>query len=446
MKMQHARTLAACAGLAALVAVPSAGCSIDSMFDIRDPDVATEESLVTEAALPTLHAGAVRDFQVAYTGHPGPDLAEGVVLLSGLFADEYEHSGTFPTRREIDRRDVSRENVTAQNLFRALHRARVSARRADRAFERLRPDDSRRAEVLNLEALTYVYFGELYCSGVPFSDPRSDGPWVYGEPTPTAEIFQIAVALFDRALVHPQASEAQRHVARVGRGRALLNLGQFSAASASVATVPSTFVYTLLHSETTVSQQNGIWAAVNNVKRYRIADRLGTNGLPFRSSGDPRIDWFENGSAFDPDLVSYSQGTYPDRAAPVWPVRGTEARLIQAEAALRDGNLLAFAGQHNELRELRPGLAPFTLSQVMAMTEGERLALHFRERAFWLWQSGHRLGDLRRLVRQYGRPASEVFPSGAYPRGGAFGTDVNFPIPVDELNNPRFTGCLNRDP
>jgi starch-binding outer membrane protein, SusD/RagB family len=63
-----------------------------------------------------------------------------------------------------------------------------------------------------------------------------------------------------------------------------------------------------------------------------------------------------------------------------------------------------------------------------------------------MWLTAHRLGDLRRLVRQYGRDQADVFPNGTYWREGLqYGSDVNFPIYVDENNNPNFTGCLNRD-
>jgi len=69
----------------------------------------------------------------------------------------------------------------------------------------------------------------------------------------------------------------------------------------------------------------------------------------------------------------------------------------------------------------------------------------FSERAFWLFGTGHRLGDLRRLVRHYGRAAESVFPTGAYFKGGVYGSDVNLPIPLEESNNPLAqTGCLDR--
>jgi hypothetical protein len=70
----------------------------------------------------------------------------------------------------------------------------------------------------------------------------------------------------------------------------------------------------------------------------------------------------------------------------------------------------------------------------------------FDERAHWLYSTGHRLGDLRRLIRQYGRGTESVFPTGAYFKGGSYGGDVNFPVPQPEENNPNFAQCLDRNP
>ena len=72
----------------------------------------------------------------------------------------------------------------------------------------------------------------------------------------------------------------------------------------------------------------------------------------------------------------------------------------------------------------------------------------FKERAYWLWLTGHRLGDMRRLIRQYGRTAATVFPTGPmlYRPGNSYGNDVNMVIPIRERNNPKFQGCLDRNP
>jgi hypothetical protein len=63
-----------------------------------------------------------------------------------------------------------------------------------------------------------------------------------------------------------------------------------------------------------------------------------------------------------------------------------------------------------------------------------------------MFSTGHRLGDLRRLVRQYGRTVNGTFPGGAYVKGGNYSTAVNLPVPVQEQNNPLFTQCIDENP
>jgi hypothetical protein len=63
-----------------------------------------------------------------------------------------------------------------------------------------------------------------------------------------------------------------------------------------------------------------------------------------------------------------------------------------------------------------------------------------------MYLTGHREGDLRRLVRQYGRPINTVYPVGTAINGVAYGTSTVFPISEDEANNPNFHGCLNTNP
>ena len=56
------------------------------------------------------------------------------------------------------------------------------------------------------------------------------------------------------------------------------------------------------------------------------------------------------------------------------------------------------------------------------------------------------LGDLRRLIRQYGRTEDNVFPTGKFHKAGgaSYGTDVNLPVTDNEKQNGNFTGCLDR--
>ncbi len=125
---------------------------------------------------------------------------------------------------------------------------------------------------------------------------------------------------------------------------------------------------------------------------------------------------------------------------------GTEARLIEAEALLQASD----ASWLTVLTDLRAN-SGLDFSGVPALVDGGGFAtnaanvdLVFSERAFWLWVTGHRQGDLRRLVRQYGRGSETVFPTGAYFKGGVYGPDLNFPLPLEEDNNEFSNGCLDR--
>jgi starch-binding outer membrane protein, SusD/RagB family len=79
-------------------------------------------------------------------------------------------------------------------------------------------------------------------------------------------------------------------------------------------------------------------------------------------------------------------------------------------------------------------------------TPEQRVDLVFRERAFWLFATGHRLGDLRRLVSRYGRDPNTVFPVGLYRTGESYdaATSIPFPGAHEHRYNSAITGCLSR--
>jgi hypothetical protein len=178
-----------------------------------------------------------------------------------------------------------------------------------------------------------------------------------------------------------------------------------------------------------------------------VSNLEGVNGLPYRDAfdaGDPRVPWvrLDDDVGFDTAIPQYDQQKYGTEDASLPLATGLEARLIEAEAALQAGDVAGFDAIHTALRATR-GLAAVSTG---ALTADERIDLHFEERAYWLWLTGHRLGDLRRLVRQYGRAEDDVFPTGPYfkVQAGDFGDDMNLPVPFDEENNPNFDGCIDR--
>jgi hypothetical protein len=91
-----------------------------------------------------------------------------------------------------------------------------------------------------------------------------------------------------------------------------------------------------------------------------------------------------------------------------------------------------------------------TSDSTTAASPAMQVDVMFRERAFWLFGTGTRLGDMRRLIRQYGRRQNTVFPVGPYAGGTVqslpkYGTDVSFVLPTlssGSTANPHYRGCL----
>jgi hypothetical protein len=444
--------------------LPLAGCSIDELLEVDDPDVARPGALTTKESLPAILAGAFGDFQVAYGGS---NASEGQINLSGLFTDELLNTESFPTRIEIDTRQVEIDNATTQALFRNLARARAAAEFSVRRFEEFDPNTEGHSASLSLAGFSYILFAENYCSGVPFSTLTDAGATEYGEQQTTQQMFETAIARFDAALAAATAAGdvSLQRLARVGKARALLGLGRFPDAATAIggtAGVPTSFVFLSEHSSNSGRQENGIFNFIQIAERWTQADNEGINGLPFRSAGDPRTPFIRTPATdlgFDNSTPIFDQLKYPDRDADVVLTSGLEARLIEAEVDLRAGNAAAALATLNALRATPPSYATVVGGTLAPLADAGSPAARenqlFRERAFWLYLTSHRLGDLRRLVRHYGRAEATVFPTGVYERplvGGAYGTDVNLPIPVDEANNPNVAvdggglpQCLDRN-
>jgi hypothetical protein len=450
-------------------------CSPDEILDVDDIDVASPESVQDSAALPAVLAGAIGNFGVAYNG--GGDINQ--VALAGMISDEYINTETFPTRIEVDQRRQQFENGSLSGTFYAIQQARAAADFAADAYRRFAPTAEGLAEALNLSALSLILMGENYCGAVPISREVSSGVFEYGPALTTRQLFERAVEKADSALAVTGAasSSEQAMVARIVKARALLNLDQPANAAAAIGGttgVPSDFQYVYVHSELTGRQNNGTWGLVQNSGRFGVAESEAGEGLPFRSEGDiagtvqdPRVENrrrpTNNGNGFDGSTPMWWQLKYPDRDSPSVIADGVEARLIEAEAAYRagdypgalailnalrsDADVLAARGYANPLPVLLPAATPAAQEDQI-----------FKERAYWLFLTSHRLGDLRRLTRPagaaapeisgYGRSVDLTFPTGAYHKAGTYGSDVNSPIPQAEDNNPNFDrqACITAKP
>lgn len=484
---RRGRTWLALAGALAL----SVGCDTNDLVDVDDPAALRPDEVLNAGAVPALVNGAFRQF---LGGYSGLGLDDAFLSGSAVLSDETYYGDTFTTREAADKRNL--QPVVLGNItdaaFSRLMQARFNARRAFAVVEQFPSDpggdDAYKARLRTIEGYVYVTMSEGWCGAVPFSRMPDTGlidpaTIEYGESLTTDQMSDTAVDRFDEALSYVGTDR----LALMGKARALLNLGDFAGAAAAVATVPTEYVFLLEHSVNLGSENNPA-ASLQQNGRYGVANLEGglsstgaalrsdlnthpltapsAEGLPFRGLRDPRVPWQArpgNGRCFSSAIFCWWNNNYFNFEADVPLASGVEARLIEAEAALQAGNDSLMLARLNALRasvatllpRLYPGqmqrffnagggvsLDPLTDPGAGLATPAEqfeaRRALLFQERALWLYHTGHRLGDLRRLVRDYGFTTSQVFPTGPHFRGGTYGLDVSYPVPFNEQNNPLY--------
>jgi hypothetical protein len=439
-----------------------AGLGACGLLDTQQPNIVGADDLDSPGGAEAKRRGAITIFSLAKDGDFNPvavpgnddafnDNSDGYVLWSGTLADEFVNPGFIPSRTEVDLRITQPTTAGLAELFQSLARARNASEDAAASLQAFgdNPDTLQGIpEMLSLSGYTYVFFAEGFCSGVPVSRTNGD-EIVYGQPLTTTQLLDTAIVRFNAALAHPSLTPGTtiHSLASVGLGRALLDEERFPEAAAAVASVPPDFVYETEHATTPAALHNGVFEAFND-GNFGVFDQEGGTGLDYVSAGDIRVQG-DSGLGADNNTDTWFPSKYSSFEASIPVADYTEAQLIIAESELQAGS---FGPMTQRLNDLRSAVDPVSLPPLATPGDAASAAdLLFRERAFWLFATGHRLGDMRRLVRQYGRDPETVFPTGEYFKGSNYGTDVNLPLPRRETNNPNVPqdpgsgGCLDRN-
>ncbi|HWJ16371.1 MAG TPA: hypothetical protein VNS10_21670 [Gemmatimonadaceae bacterium] len=447
-----------------------------ALLEAVDPDIIDPSSVESAAGAVAVRNGALARLRAATADD------ESSWLFGGLLVDEWATSSTFVQNDETDQRQTKLDNGTVQGQLRALYRVRTSANQAIKLLTQYRPTPaSDIAEMYFARGFAELQLASDFCNGIPLTDGAGD-EIKYGPGLTVKEVFTVAVASFDSAIsiasATDNASVTINRAARIGKARALLGIGLDKAADAAtaVAGIPTTFRYDVTASLT--GGNNILWSQPAGSNRYTVSDSVQgnnrsifvKNAIPFLSAKDPRVPAHYKIASNGKDTVKSQDGnTYVIQVDSLWGqtsavavVHGLDARLIEAEAALKAGNATSMLSILNALRAAplqitapsptATGTHPGWTTPVMTAltdpgTQDGRVRLLFREKAFWQFGRGHRLGDLRRLIRDYGRAAdgSDTFPVGTHYKGGVFGVDLNLPVTSDEqVGNPSFSGCIDR--
>jgi hypothetical protein len=435
-------------------------CSPTDVLEVKDPDIINPDDVQSAAGANAVRLGAIARLNAATSGGSGN--SEGLFLLSGLLADEWNNGDSFIARWEVDQRSITPQNLFLTDVDRLLNRTRLSATQAIELLRQFNPTGPRAdvAEMYFVRAFVENAIGEHYCNGLVLSTVI-DGVEEHGLPIATKAAFDTALAHADSGLAIITGSTAAdvrvRNALTVIKGRILLNLNRPADAAIAVAGVPTIYKYQTLHSQTT--NDNAMWTYNNVARRYSVSTAEGTNGLNFATAKDPRIPVCLGGDATckangvtmtvrddRSSSLLYVQLIWPVRDAPVTIAGGVEARLIEAEAALKAANYTLFEQKLNQART-ESGVTGLLGNLVDPGTDAGRVDLLFRERAFSLFSTGHRVGDMRRLIKYYSRTPETVFPTGAWHKGGNYSADVNFIVPQAEENNPNVKAgqtCIDR--
>ncbi|MBV6520513.1 MAG: hypothetical protein MNPFHGCM_00629 [Gemmatimonadaceae bacterium] len=440
---------------AALVAGTGCGSLTDSLLQAEDPDLIMPENARSAAGSVAVANGALGRLRNVTAG------SESTWLFGGLLADEWGTSSTFIQNDEADWRKVQPNNSSVGGMLRRLYQVRTYANQAIPLLKEFQPTrTSLIGEMYFARGFAELQLASDFCNGIPLSD-GSGTEIKYGGPLPVSKVFEAAIASFDTALKTATGTDAQsvlvQRAAKVGMARAQLGNGLLQEAAATVAGIPTDFRYQTTFSLTTTS--NIIWDQGMSAKRYTVADNLEgnsrnlviANAIPFYSAKDPRLPVVDTKRPGQDGGTFVRTTTLYDRLTPIDVVNGVDARLIEAEAALKRGS----DSWLTILNALRNGpdrvtsVGTVTLAALPDLTDpgtaDARVNLVFYEKAFWTFSRGQRLGDLRRLIRQYNRTPATTFPVGTHYKTTAYGDDVNFPIHTDEENNKNFKACTDRN-
>jgi len=455
--------------------VALSGCNVrDTFLSPQQPGTILpgDISSAGPAGAEAIRVGALGRFQQLTPGGGNGNQTEAT-LLGDLLGDVWKSGDTFTQHNETDQRTVSTNNSVLSTAYSDLNRSRGFYRDAINAISSIEPD--KKAEVAEqyfIMGYSEMLLGELFCNGIPLSQ-TVNGSYVYTQPLTNQQVFAIAVTHLDSALALAAAqggtvaadlalATSIKNAASIAKGRTLVDMANFSGAAAAVAGVPTNYTYNVTFSQAT--NDNNVWGLAGQVStraRFVVSDSFDTQGivknaLPFSSAKDPRVPTSGSPTAngtksIDGTTPLVFQNIWVNRSDPIPVATGVDARLIEAEAKLSAKDIPGTMAILNALRASPQTLGPLSVPAMAALaapaTQDDMVSLFFREKAFWQFGRGNRLGDLRRLIRQYGRTQDNVFPTGKFHKSGgaSYGTDVNLPVTDNERTNPNFTGCIDRN-
>lgn len=364
-----------------LAVLPLTACG--ELLDVDAPGTIADDDLNTENALSGLVVGMSYDVAQAYDG-----IAQEIALAS----NELWHGGSYDYG-DIPRGVIRPDDVNAE--WGTIQQARWVT---ESGIERIRNEmpelseeefnsDSRVARAYLLAGIANRLIGENVCS------TAIDG----GEEQPHSVHFPRAESYLDEAIRIGQNAGADDVVAAAFGVRASVRAwqGDWAAAVSDAQELldreGENFVYDIQFQQP--SPENDIAYETHSRQEFTV-----WNTQFAEHPDDPRIPWdtvfagdgsIETGN--DGTTPFFQQNKYENPADDIPAVKATEMLILQAEAALRDGDIPTAYARMNAARD-QYGMADLAEAATLEEAWDD---LHF-ERGATTWLETRRLWDLRR--------------------------------------------------
>lgn len=358
----------------------------------------------------------------------------GSVFAGALLTDELVYSGHLPGQAAMSIGEAQDDSQEVEELWAGASQARWTAENLVDRIKRLQvrhAEDDEDVLVTMRQQLARAnlwagfanrIMGDTFCEAVVDIGPLE----------PHTRFYERAEKYFADAIVSAEDAglDATLAAAYGGRAQVRMMLGDWDGAVEDAGKVETAQLFEAAQGFFTGRDREWNW-----MYRYSSSNefRFGTVwGTPFEqwglhptvnAAGDPRVEWTRpaspNNYGSDGRRRFYRQLKWASSNADVPMTRGTEMRLIEAEALLLDGQVQPAVDKINAVRTHR------SVPTVAAATEDAAWDLLMRERALELYLEGRRLPDLRRWAKVPGNVNSQVVRR---PGPGAQSTDEIKPV------------------
>ncbi len=402
-------------------------------LEVVNPAAITEDDLND----PTTFAAQVRGLGAGFASGTASRLG-GIYVLGSLLSGELVHSGRRPGFRTFGNGISSDEPMEVDSVWAEMSRTRFVAEgveaRISASLPSLldsagspRPNVSLLVQAALWAGLSNRALGDHFCEAV------IDG----GPSQPVRAYYDRAEAHLTRAIeVATLSGDTLISAAYGARAQTRAMVGNWAGAVEDAGKVETLRSFTQRHIATAA-------ADLRQYNAYRVYGRdtaeLTVWGSTVHSlgrrtgttTGDARVT-FDSAAAGQPALgtdgrrrflrqTKYAATNLTD---PIAVVRGTEMRLLEAEAALRAGDVSGAVAKINEVRTFRRTAAN-PLPDVSATTSDEAWTLLMREYAIELWMEGRWIAGLRRWAASPGAPlVNAAFRTVREPGAGGPDTDA----------------------